>query len=61
LISDTFDIEPEITGKLLRTGHKIHEVPVRYEPRTTQEGKKINWKHGVTAILNLLKWRVAKM
>jgi glycosyltransferase involved in cell wall biosynthesis len=60
LVSDTFDIEPEITGKLLRSGHKIHEVPVRYEPRTTQEGKKINWKHGVTAVWNLLKWRVSR-
>jgi glycosyltransferase involved in cell wall biosynthesis len=61
LVSNSFDIEAEITGKLLRLGHRIVEVPVRYEPRTAEEGKKINWKHGVTAVWNLLKWRLAWM
>jgi glycosyltransferase involved in cell wall biosynthesis len=35
-----FDFEPEVTAKLLQAGHKIHEVPISYAPRTVMEGKK---------------------
>ncbi len=52
-----FDFEPEITGKLLRAGYRIVEVPVTYRPRTAAEGKKIAWGDGVDAIYTLLRWR----
>lgn len=52
-----FDFEPEVTGKLLRAGYRIVEVPVRYNPRTVAEGKKIAWGDGVDAIYTLLRWR----
>lgn len=52
-----FDIEPEITAKLLKAGYSIYEVPIAYNPRTTQEGKKISWPDGVEAIYTLLKCR----
>lgn len=47
---DDFSWEPEITVKLLTRGISILEVPISYHPRTTKEGKKINWKHGVAAL-----------
>lgn len=47
---DDFSWEPEITVKLLTRGIFIHEVPISYHPRSTKEGKKINWKHGVAAL-----------
>ena len=53
-----FEFEPEVTAKLLRAGHTIKEVPISYNPRTTEEGKKIGWHDGVTAIWTLLKYRV---
>ncbi len=52
-----FDIEPEITAKLLRAGHRIVERPVRFEPRSRAQGKKIGWGDGLQAILVLLRYR----
>ncbi|MBI4543859.1 MAG: glycosyltransferase family 2 protein [Gemmatimonadetes bacterium] len=52
-----FDFEPEITAKLLKAGHRIHEVPISYRPRTAEEGKKISWVDGLDAIWALLKYR----
>ena len=52
-----FDIEPEITAKLLRAGHRIVERPVRFEPRSRAQGKKIGWRDGVQAIAVLLRYR----
>ena len=55
-----FDIEPEITAKLLRAGHSIVELPVRFEPRSRAQGKKIGWRDGVRAIEVLFKYRFSK-
>jgi glycosyltransferase involved in cell wall biosynthesis len=52
-----FDFEPELTGGLLRRGRRIVEVPVRYNPRRADEGKKIRWTDGIDAIYVLLKCR----
>ena len=60
LESNRFDIEPEITAKLLRAGHTILELPVRFEPRSRAQGKKIGWRDGVRAIQVLLKYRFSK-
>ncbi|MBM3781295.1 MAG: glycosyltransferase family 2 protein [Acidobacteria bacterium] len=57
LQANRFDIEPEITAKLLRAGHHIHEVPVRFEPRSRAQGKKIGWRDGVKAIDVLIRHR----
>jgi dolichol-phosphate mannosyltransferase len=59
LESARFEIESEITAKLLRLGIRIVEVPVSYRPRTSAEGKKIRWTDGVSAALALLRWRLA--
>lgn len=57
LQANRFDIEPEITAKLLRAGHHIYEVPVRFEPRSRAQGKKIGWRDGVKAIGVLIRQR----
>ena len=60
LESNRFDIEPEIAAKLLRSGHSIMELPIRFEARSRAQGKKIGWKDGVRAIQVLLKYRFSK-
>lgn len=57
LKSNGFDIEPEITAKILRIGIKIKEIPIRVKPRGYSEGKKIDWRDGVTAVWTLVKYR----
>jgi glycosyltransferase involved in cell wall biosynthesis len=57
LESSRFDIEPEISAKLLRAGHSIHELPVRFEPRSRAQGKKIGWRDGVQAVKVLFRYR----
>ena len=54
LTASRFDIEPQITARLLRGGHRIHELPVRFAPRSRAEGKKIKWRDGVRALQVLL-------
>ena len=57
LDANRFDIEPQITARLLRGGHRIHEVPVKFDPRSRAQGKKIGWRDGVRAIEVLVKER----
>jgi glycosyltransferase involved in cell wall biosynthesis len=57
LTASRFDIEPEITARLLRGGHDIHELPVRFDPRSRAQGKKIKWRDGVRALEVLLRER----
>ena len=56
LESNRFDIEPEITAKLLR-GHRILERPVRFVARSRTSGKKIGWRDGFHALWVLLKYK----
>ena len=57
LHADRFDIEPEITAKLLLKGHRIVEQPVSFSPRSRAAGKKIGWRDGLKAIAVLVKCR----
>ena len=52
-----FDLEPEITAKILKRGYKIKEVPISYNARGFKEGKKITWKDGIKAGWYLLRYR----
>ena len=54
-----FDFEPEITGQLAKCGHRIVEVPISYNPRRANEGKKVSWVDGIEAIYTLLRVRFA--
>ncbi len=51
-----FGLEPEITAKLALGGWRIYEVGISYSGRTYAEGKKINWKDGVSAFRCILKY-----
>ncbi|MEL7673112.1 MAG: glycosyltransferase family 2 protein [Chloroflexota bacterium] len=57
LRSRRFDFEPEITAKVLKRGHRIYEVPISYNGREWDEGKKITWKDGVIAMWTLFRYR----
>jgi glycosyltransferase involved in cell wall biosynthesis len=56
-----FDFCPEATGKSLRLGYRIHEVPIDYRPRSIAEGKKIRARDGIIAILVLLWCRITPL
>jgi len=47
--ADKFDLEPEITCKVLKRGYNIYEVPITYVGRDFSEGKKITWRDGIDA------------
>ena len=51
-----FGFEPEITAKVAKSGARIYEVGVSYAGRTYAEGKKINWKDGVSAFRCIVKY-----
>ena len=55
-----FEFCPEVTGKLLRQGIPILEVPISYTPRDKGQGKKITFKDGLEAIWVLLKVRLSR-
>jgi glycosyltransferase involved in cell wall biosynthesis len=57
LTANRFDIEPEMTAKILRLGHRIYEVPIRYTGREATEGKKITWRDGIPALVKLFAVR----
>jgi len=60
LQANRFDIEPEITARLLRAGHRIHELPVRFDARSRAQGKKIGWRDGVHAVQVLVAERFSR-
>lgn len=57
LRSMRFEFCPEVTAKLRRAGHRIHEVPISYNPRGILEGKKIRWQDGFHAMWTLFRYR----
>ena len=58
--SDRFEFEPEITAKVLRRGFRIYEVPISYAGREPDEGRKITWRDGLTALATLVRERLAR-
>lgn len=55
-----FEFCPEVTAKALRLGETIHEVPISYDPRSKQAGKKIRWTDAPDAFWTLFKHRFKK-
>jgi glycosyltransferase involved in cell wall biosynthesis len=55
--ADRFEFEPEITARLLRRGHRIHEVPVTYSRRSHREGRKFTWRDDLVAAWTLVRVR----
>lgn len=58
LVSNGFEIEPEITIKSLKLGYNIVEVPIRTVPRGYEEGKKIGFRDGLKAVWTILKYKL---
>ena len=57
LVSDGFEIEPEITAKLCKKNVNIFEVPISHSARGYEDGKKIRWWHFFTSLWSLIKWK----
>ncbi len=55
-----FGFEPEITAKLAKRKARIFEVPIYYEPRIYEQGKKIGWRDGIKAIWYILKFNLIR-
>ena len=60
LRSERFGFEPEVTARLLRAGEPIVEVPISYDGRTRQEGKKISWRDGLETLRLLVACRFTR-
>ena len=58
LKSNRFGFEPEFTMKIAKKGFRIYEVPISYSGRTYEEGKKIGWLDGISAIFAILWFRI---
>jgi glycosyltransferase involved in cell wall biosynthesis len=60
LESNGFGIEPELTAKIFKRGYRVYEVPITYDGRGYDEGKKITWRDGFVALWVLLKYRITE-
>ena len=56
LKSRRFEIEAEFTVKILKKGIKILEIPIDYNPRRLEEGKKIGWLDGIKGIITIFRY-----
>jgi glycosyltransferase involved in cell wall biosynthesis len=56
--SNGFSVEPELTAKICKNKQwRVYEMPISYYGRSYAEGKKITWRHGISALWTLLKYR----
>jgi hypothetical protein len=60
LEANGFGIEPELTAKIFKRGYRVYEVPISYDGRSYEEGKKIGWRDGFVALWVLLKFRLTE-
>jgi glycosyltransferase involved in cell wall biosynthesis len=60
LESNGFGIEPELTAKIFKRNYRVYEVPITYDGRGYEEGKKITWRDGFVALWVLLKYRLTE-
>jgi glycosyltransferase involved in cell wall biosynthesis len=53
---DRFGFEPEVTAKVSRLGVRIYEVAISYDGRTYADGKKIDWRDGISALRCIVRY-----
>jgi len=53
-----FGIEPEITGRIARRHYRVYEMSVSYDGRTYEQGKKIGWKDGLSALWCIIRYGI---
>jgi glycosyltransferase involved in cell wall biosynthesis len=58
LKSNRFGFEPEFTAKVAKKRWRIYEVPISYQGRTYEEGKKIGWKDGAAALVTIVRYNL---
>ena len=58
LSADRFGIEPELTARLAQAGARIYELPISYHGRSYEEGKKIGWRDGFSALWSIVKYNL---
>ena len=58
LTSNRFGFEPEVVARLSQAKARIWELPITYDGRTYEEGKKIGWKDGVAALIHILRYNL---
>jgi len=57
IVTHGFETDHEITAKLIKAGVEIVEVPISYQPRSLEEGKKIGFRDGLVAVWTLWRFR----
>jgi hypothetical protein len=55
-----FGIEPELTAKIFKRGYRVYEIPITYDGRGYEQGKKITWRDGIVALWVLIRYRFAE-
>jgi glycosyltransferase involved in cell wall biosynthesis len=60
LHSNGFGIEPEMTAKIFKRGYRVYEIPITYDGRGYEQGKKITWRDGIVALWVLIRYRFAE-
>lgn len=55
--TNNFDYDNELVCKALKRGYRTVDVPIHYNPRNYEEGKKIGWKHGFMILWTIIKYR----
>ena len=60
LYENRFGFEPEITAKIAKKKLRVYEIGVSYNGRGYDEGKKITWKDGISAIYCIIKYNIFK-
>lgn len=58
LVSNRFEIEPELTARIAKAGFRIKEVAVSYRYRPFGKGKKIGWKDGLYALWAIIRFNI---
>jgi glycosyltransferase involved in cell wall biosynthesis len=58
--TNDFDFDNELICKIIKKKYNTIDVPIRYYPRNYEEGKKINWYHGVKILWTIIRYRFIK-
>ena len=60
LTSDRFGFEPELTARLAQARARVWEISISYSGRTYAEGKKINWRDGLAALVHVIRFNLIR-
>ena len=58
IVANGFEFDNELMCKIFRKRVRVSEVPIHYQPRSYENGKKITWRHGLIMLWTIVKWRV---